>query len=160
MIMKQYAILVQYTCFHMYSRKGNTETTIHETFKCEILKEQTLKITHITFSMTWSILKTSNLLKKDIKSYKNIDIYYIGYITMKDLDYVNIYSVNTWYFVTDKIDEFIEENDENKYLTLVCNYKNKEVLTKYTELWNKIKSLMEKINDKPGEYEKRFIKIK
>ena len=158
--MKQYAILVQYTCFHMYSRKGNTETTIHETFKCEILMEQTLKITHITFSMTWSILKTSNLLKKDIKSYKNIDIYYIGYITMKDLDYVNIYSVNTWYFVTDKIDGFIEENDENKYLTLVCNYKNKEVLTKYTELWNKIKSLMEKINDKPGEYEKRFIKIK
>ena len=79
---------------------------------------------------------------------------------MKDLDYVNIYSVNTWYFVTDKIDGFIEENDENKYLTLVCNYKNKEVLTKYTELWNKIKSLMEKINDKPGEYEKRFIKIK
>ena len=102
----------------------------------------------------------SNLLKTDIKSYKNIDICYIGYITMKDLDYVNIYSVNTWYFVTDKIDGFIEENDENKYLTLVCNYKNKEVLTKYTELWNKIKSLMEKINDKPGEYEKRFIKIK
>ena len=102
----------------------------------------------------------SNLLKTDIKSYKNIDICYIGYITMKDLDYVNIYSVNPWYFITDKIDGFIEENDGNKYLTLVCNYKNKEVLTKYTELWNKIKSLMEKINDKPGEYEKGFIKIK
>ena len=35
----------------------------------------------------------SNLLKIDKKSYKNIDIYYIGYITIKDIDYVNINSV-------------------------------------------------------------------
>ena len=35
-----------------------------------------------------------NLLKIDKKSYKNIDIYYIGYITMKDSDYVKIKSVN------------------------------------------------------------------
>ena len=32
----------------------------------------------------------SNLLKIDKKSYKNIDIYYIGYITMKNSDYVKI----------------------------------------------------------------------
>ena len=31
-----------------------------------------------------------NLLKIDKKSYKNIDIYYIGYITVKDFDYVKI----------------------------------------------------------------------
>ena len=31
-----------------------------------------------------------NLLKIDKKSYKNIDIYYIGYITMKDSDYGGI----------------------------------------------------------------------
>ena len=37
----------------------------------------------------------SNILKIDIKSYKNIDIYYIGYITIKKIDdYKNIYSVN------------------------------------------------------------------
>ena len=30
----------------------------------------------------------SNLLKTDKKSYKNMDIYYIGFITMKDCDYV------------------------------------------------------------------------
>ena len=29
-----------------------------------------------------------NLLKIDQKSYKNIDIYYIGYVTMKDSEYV------------------------------------------------------------------------
>ena len=37
----------------------------------------------------------SNILKIDIKSYKNTDIYYIGYITIKKIDdYKNIYSVN------------------------------------------------------------------
>ena len=36
----------------------------------------------------------SNLLKINKKSYKNIDIYYIGYITMKYSDYVKINSVN------------------------------------------------------------------
>ena len=71
----------------------------------------------------------SNLLKTDIKSYKNIDIYYIGYNTMKDLDYVNIYCVNPWYFITDKIDGFIEENDGNEYLTLVCKERMEEIDT-------------------------------
>ena len=37
----------------------------------------------------------ANLLKIDRKSYKNIDIYYIGYITIKKIDdYDSIYSVN------------------------------------------------------------------
>ena len=36
-----------------------------------------------------------NLLKVDKKLHKNIDIYYIDYITMKDLDYVKINSVNS-----------------------------------------------------------------
>ena len=40
----------------------------------------------------------SNLLKIDKKSSKNIDIYYIGYITIKKIDdHENIYSVNPLY---------------------------------------------------------------
>ena len=50
----------------------------------------------------------SNLLKVDKKSYKNIDICYIGYITMKDLDYINIHSVNPLYLIFDKVDGYIE----------------------------------------------------
>ena len=39
-----------------------------------------------------------NLLKIDKKSYKNIGIYNIGYITIKKIDdYENIYSVNPLY---------------------------------------------------------------
>ena len=33
-------------------------------------------------------------------------------------------------------------------------------MTKYTELWDKTKNLIEKINGEPGEHEKGFIKIK
>ena len=35
-----------------------------------------------------------NNIKIDEKSYKNILIYYIGYVTIKDSKYVKIYSVN------------------------------------------------------------------
>ena len=89
------------------------------------------------------------------KSCKNIDIYYIGYITIKDTDYVNIHNANPLYFIIDKADGRIEESNGNKYLTLVSNDKNKEILKKYTELWNKIKDLT-----KPGNYDDKYMKIK
>ena len=104
----------------------------------------------------------SNLLKVDKKSYANIGIYYIEYITMKDSDYVKINSVNPLYIITGEVDGSIGEaegKNGNKYLTFASTDKNKEVLEKYTELENKIKSLI-KIDDKPGEYEKDYMKIK
>ena len=42
----------------------------------------------------------SNLLKIDKKSYKDIGIYNIGYITIKKIDdYENIYSANPLYLI-------------------------------------------------------------
>ena len=42
----------------------------------------------------------SNLLKIGNKSYKDIPIYYIGYITIKKIDdYENIHSVNSLYLI-------------------------------------------------------------
>ena len=55
----------------------------------------------------------SNLLKIDKKSYKNINIYYIGYITIKD--HVNINGVNPLYFIINEVDGYIEESNGNKY---------------------------------------------
>ena len=49
-----------------------------------------------------------NLLKIDKKLYKNIGIYNIGYITMKDSDYVIIDSVNPLYLIIDEVDEHFE----------------------------------------------------
>ena len=68
----------------------------------------------------------SSLLKID-KSYKNINIYYVGHITKKDVNNVNIHSVNSLYFIIDKVDQYTEESHGNIYLTLVSTYKTKEI---------------------------------
>ena len=102
----------------------------------------------------------SSLSKIDKKSYKNNDIYYIGYITIKDFDYVKINSVNPLYLIIGKVDGCVEEKNGNKYLTLVSTDKNKAVLIKCIELWDKIKNLIKNTNDKPGDYDKKYLKIK
>ena len=79
---------------------------------------------------------------------------------MKDSDYVEINSVNPLYLIIGQIYGCIAKKNGNKYLTLVSTDKNKEVLTKYTELWDKIKNLIEYNSIKAGEYEKDFMKIK
>ena len=48
------------------------------------------------------------ILKIDKKLYKNIDFYYISYITMKDSDYVKINSVNPLYLIIGKVDGYIK----------------------------------------------------
>ena len=102
----------------------------------------------------------SNLLKIDKKSLKTIDIYDIGYITIKDSDYVRINSANPLYLIIDKVNGFIEEKNGNKYLTLVSTEKNKEVLKKHVKPWDGIKNLIENNSIKAGEYENVFMKIK
>ena len=52
------------------------------------------------------------VLKIDKKLYKNIDFYYISYITMKDSDYVKINSVNALYLIIGKVDGHIKEKIE------------------------------------------------
>ena len=78
-----------------------------------------------------------NLLKIDKKSYKNIDICYIGYSTVKDSYYVKIIS---------KADGYIKEKSGSKYLVFDSANKNNEVLEKYNELWDGIKNEIETIN--------------
>ena len=102
-----------------------------------------------------------NLLKIDKKLYKNLDIYYTGYITMKDSEYVKFNSVNLLYLIVNEVDGYIKEENGNKYLTLVFTDKNEEVLTKCAELWDGIKNEIVTINGgKPSEYKKDFMKIK
>ena len=75
------------------------------------------------------------LIKIGKKSYKNIGIYYIGYITIKSIsNYENINSVNPLYLIIGEVYGDIEESDGNKYLTFASTDKNKNVLEKYTKL--------------------------
>ena len=119
----------------------------------------------------------SHLLKINKKHYKGIDIYYIGYITIKKIgDCENIYSVNPLYLIIGKVDghiecnsvecnsancNSIEEQDRSKYLVFDSTDENKEVLKKYIELWDGIKNEIETIiSGIKGEYGKDFMKIK
>ena len=68
----------------------------------------------------------SNLLKIDKKSYQNINIYYIEYITMNDSKYVNIHSVNPLDIIVGEVDGSIEEKNGNKNLTFASTDKNKK----------------------------------
>ena len=55
----------------------------------------------------------------------------------------------------------IEDQNGSKYLVFDSTDENKEVLKKYTELWNGIKNEIETTNGcEKGEYGKDFMKIK
>ena len=88
----------------------------------------------------------ANNIKIDEKSYKNILIYYIGYLTIKDSKYVKIYSVNPLHLIFNKVNGYFEENNENKYLTLLPTNKNKEKIKIYEELWSNVRNLIKSIS--------------
>ena len=72
----------------------------------------------------------SNLLKIDEKSYKDIDIYYIGYITIKKFgDCENIHSVNPLYLIVHSATGHFKEKNNKKYSILDSTDKYEEVLT-------------------------------
>ena len=82
------------------------------------------------------------LLKVDKKDYNEIDIYYIGCVTIKKIG--NINSVNPLYLIINETIghvecnsiecNSIEETNENKYLVLDEIDENKDVLNKYEEV--------------------------
>ena len=69
-----------------------------------------------------------NKIKIDENSYKNILIYQIGYVTIKNLRYIEINSVNPLCLIIDKINGYIEESNGDKYLTLVPNDGSRYIL--------------------------------
>ena len=102
-----------------------------------------------------------NLLKIDRKSYKNIGIYNIGYITIKKIDdYENIYSVNTLYLTITHASGYIEEKGVNKYLVFDSTDENKELLKKYNDVFNGIRNKIKKISGDECDYEKDYMKVK
>ena len=97
----------------------------------------------------------SNLLKIDKKPYKDVDIYYTGYITIKQMgDCENIHSVNPLYLTIYSATGYFKEKYGEKYLIL-------DSTEKYEEVFSGIKSEIETINS--GEklfYEKHYAKIR
>ena len=67
-----------------------------------------------------------NNIKTDEESHKNILIYSIGYVTIKNLKYVKINSINPLYLNFSKVNRYFEEIDKSRYLTLVPTNESKE----------------------------------
>ena len=66
------------------------------------------------------------------------------------------------YLIVNDANGYLEEKNENKYLVSddIAD-ENKEVIIKYTELWDGIKNEIKAINDgKEIVYDKKFVSIK
>ena len=72
-------------------------------------------------------------------------------------DCESIYSLNPLYLQVNYPSGYIEETNGNKYLI----FENREVLKKYTDVWNGIKNKIKAINKaKENDYKKDYMKIK
>ena len=68
----------------------------------------------------------SNNIKIDERPYKDILIYYIAYMKIKDSKYVKINIANPLYINFNKVSRYFEEINKSKYLTLVPNNEHKK----------------------------------
>ena len=89
-----------------------------------------------------------NSIKKDETSCKNILVYYIACVTIKDSKYVIINSANPLYLMFNRINRYFEEINGNNYLTLVSANESKEKIKKYEEPWIKIRDLFRSVTRK------------
>ena len=100
-------------------------------------------------------------LKLDKKTYKNLDIYNIGYVTIKRIgDCYDVNSVNPLYLRIDNASGYIEEKESNKCLIFDSTDENKELLKKYNDVFNGLIDKIKKIDDDWIEYAKDYMKIK
>ena len=91
----------------------------------------------------------ARLLKIDKKSYKNIGIYNIRYITIKKIDDCeSIYNVNSLFLRIDHAKRYIEGKSINKYLVFVSTDENKELLKKYNHAFNGIRDKIKEVSDR------------
>ena len=80
------------------------------------------------------------LLKIGKTSYKDINIYCIGYITVKKFgDCGNIHSVDPLYLIIHSVTGHFKEKNDEKYLIL-------DSIDKYEEAWSEIRSEIKKLN--------------
>ena len=93
----------------------------------------------------------SNNLKLDKKSYKDLGIYNIEYVTVKRVGSgYDINSLNQLYLRIDNASGYIEEVNKNKYLVFDDRYENKKL--KYDDVFNGIMNKTKKIDDDWLEY--------
>ena len=91
-----------------------------------------------------------NNLKLDKKTWKDIDIYYIGYVDKNKPEDWCVNSVNPLYLIINKVFCFVGEKDGVKYLEIDKGNKNLEnsILTIWNQVFSGIKYHIKKISHK------------
>ena len=103
----------------------------------------------------------SNMLRLDKKTYKNLDIYNIGYVTIKKIGCgYDVNSVNPLYLRIDNASGYIEEKGSNKRLIFDSTDENEELLKIYSCVYDELIDEIKKIDDDWLEYTKDYMKIK
>ena len=103
----------------------------------------------------------SNNLKLDKKTYKDLDIYNIGYVTIKKIGHgYDVNSVNLLYLRIDNASGYIEEKESNKCLIFDLTDENKGLLKKYNCVFDELIDKIKKIDYDWLEYTKDYTKIK
>ena len=101
------------------------------------------------------------MLKLDKKSYKDFDIYNIGYVTIKKIgNGYDINSVDPLYLRIDNANGYFEEINEVKYIIFDDTHENKKLLKRYDDVFNGIMDKIKKIDDDWLEYAKDYMKIR
>ena len=111
--------------------------------------------THYFYNDLINVLNfEASSLKLGRKTWKDIDIYHIGYVDKKP-DW-NVNSVNPLYLLISRVYGYVSENNGNKFLT---NDKGDSVLRKYDQVFSGIKYHIEKIDNSGVVYDSDYTKI-
>ena len=119
-----------------------------------------LNIKNRTYYFYNSLINVSNVepgrLNLDKKSWKDTDIYYIGYVDKSKLSEWRINSVNRLHLIVNRVFCFVGEKNGVKYLKIDKG----ETLNKWDQVFNAIKYHIRKINSKEVNFDSDFDKIK
>ena len=119
-----------------------------------------LVIKNRTYYFYNNLINLSNIsvnnLKLDKKTWKGIDIYFIGYFGKHKPEDWKINSVNPLYLIINRVFCFVGEKNSVKYLSI----DKRDVLTIWNQVFAGIKYHKEKISSKKVNYDSKFDKIK
>ena len=77
----------------------------------------------------------SNSFKVDVKPFDDIVVYYVWYLSPNN-------QFNLLYITIPDVYGYIKKDNGNKYLKIASTGGNKDVLNKYSDIWDKITSHM------------------
>ena len=96
--------------------------------------------------MIQTFLKLTENLTKTL-AFTTLDL-----LQKKKDDYENIYSVNPLYLITNHANGYIEEKGVNKYLIFDSTDENKELLKKYSDVWDVIRDKVKEVSSGECDY--------